>query len=219
MLYQLGSFARWRRAGHAAKAFEESASTPWALTPYARLQAAQWYVGVNQYDAAIAQASAAASYPPIAGAVDLVLADALAGKNDLEGAIARWRSYLARDKHPAQWSRSRFGSRARCFSARARRTRGSDSRGERVEFESPGGAGAGNAKDISKQALATLAIDRRKAFEHPTSDEQLARAKNLVASQQHKEAIALVAKILKLPRWRRRRASSRAKRGSRRPRR
>ncbi len=104
-LYQLG---RLRALGGdpagAAKAFQESAATPWALADYAHLQAAQWLVGTGQFDAALAEARAIGRDAPIAGPVDLVMADALLGKNDLEGAAARFRAYLGRDKRAPQWA-------------------------------------------------------------------------------------------------------------------
>src|SRR6185312_3407588 len=58
-LYQLG---RLRALGGdpagAAKAFQDSAATPWELADYAHLQAAQWLVGTGQFEAALVDAKA-----------------------------------------------------------------------------------------------------------------------------------------------------------------
>src|SRR5262249_44746315 len=102
-LYQLGHLrALSGDPAGAARAFEDSAQKGYALADHARLQAVQWLVGVGQFDAALADAKQV-SLPSLAGPVDLVVADALLGKKDFEGAAARFRKYLARDKHPPQW--------------------------------------------------------------------------------------------------------------------
>ncbi|APR85864.1 Hypothetical protein A7982_11213 [Minicystis rosea] len=102
-LYQLG---RLRALGGdpagAAKAFEDSAAAGYVLENHARLQAAQWLVGIGQFDAAIADAKLCAEQA-LAGPVDLVMADALLGKKDFAGAAKHFRAYLGRDKHPPQW--------------------------------------------------------------------------------------------------------------------
>jgi soluble lytic murein transglycosylase len=201
-LYQLGKLrALGGNPALAAKAFEESAALEWALSDHARLQAAQWHVGVGQHDAALANVEKIKGDPALAGAVDLAAADALVGKNDLPGAAARWRAYLARDKHPPQWASITLRL------ANALLQRPSEAHAEeairlarRVEFESSGGAGAAAAKDIEKQALATLPVAKRKPFEGAPADELLRRAKSLVGSHQSKEGLAVANRLAKLPR-------------------
>jgi soluble lytic murein transglycosylase len=201
-LYQLG---RLRALGGdpagAAKAFQDSAAFAWALSDYAHLSAAQWLVGVGQFDKALAEVQAIGPDLANTGAVDLVVADALHGKNDVDGAAVRWRAYLGRDKRPPQWVTValRF--------AGALLNRPSEAHAEeairlarRVIEESPGGAGAGSAKDIEKQALETLPHARRKDIDKLTSDELLARAKNLAGSQQSREAVLVTDKLLRMSR-------------------
>jgi soluble lytic murein transglycosylase len=199
-LYQLG---RLRALGGdpagAAKAFEESAAASWPLAEYAHLLAAQQLVGIGQHDAAVAHAKQVKG-AVLAGAVDLVLADALLGKNDMEGAAKHFRAYLGRDKHPPQWvtvalrfagALLRHPSEANAEEA-ARLAR-------RVAWEAPGGQGAGEAKDLEKEALSTLPSKRRRAFEHLSADEQLAKAKGLLGSQQYRESVLVTDRLIKLP--------------------
>ncbi|MEO7331265.1 MAG: lytic murein transglycosylase, partial [Minicystis sp.] len=200
-LYQLG---RLRALGGdpagAAKAFQESAATPWALAEYAHLQAAQWLAGIGQFDAALAEAKAI-TLPVLAPPVDLVTADALLGKKDLEGAAARFRAYLGREKHPPQWPTValRF--------AGALLQRPSEAHAEeavrvarRVIYEATGGVGAGEAKELEKQALESLPVKKRRPFEQPSVEELSARARNLVSAGQGREAVLITDKLVKLPR-------------------
>lgn len=201
-LYQLGRLrALGGDPGGAAKAFEEAAATPWALSEYARLQAAQWLTGIGQHDAAIAMARKIPPDLPIAGAVDLVLADALLGKKDIEGAARHFRAYLAREKHPPQWPTValRFAGALLQHPSEAHAEEAIRV-ARRVEFESPGGQGVGAARDLVKQALETLPSKRRKALEHLSAEEQLARARSLTASGQPREAVLATDKLIKLPR-------------------
>ena len=198
-LYQLG---RLRALGGdpagAAKAFQESAATPWALTDYAHLQAAQWLVGTGQFDAALAAARAIGKDAPIAGPVDLVMADALLGKNDLEGAAGRFRAYLGRDKRAPSWT-----TVALRFAA-ALLQRPSQAHAEeayrlarRLIEESPGGASAGSGKALEKQALDTIPHERRKALEKLSPEDLLARARALAGSQQYREAVLVTDRIVR----------------------
>lgn len=198
-LYQLGRLrALGGDPGGAAKAFVESASSPWPLADYARLQAAQWLVGIGQHDAAIAQAKAIAADLPITGAVDLVMADALLGKKDMSGAAEHFRHYLGRSQHPPQWVQValRF--------ANALLQHPSEAHAEevvrlarRVLHEAQGGQGAGQAKELEKKAIESLPNKKRKALSKLSLDDQIARAKGLLSSGQTKEALAAVEKILK----------------------
>jgi soluble lytic murein transglycosylase len=199
-LYQLG---RLRALGGdptgAAKAFTESAAAPWPLADHAHVQAAEWLVGVSQFDDALAEAKLVTADPALAGELDLVTADALLGKRDLDGAAAHYRSYLALGHHPGQWVSValRFAG-ALLQRPSAKHAEEALALAQRVQFEAPGGMGAGNATDLEKQALATLPFARRKALEHPDLEEMVSRAKSLLASQQTREAERVTAGLLKL---------------------
>src|SRR5262249_38439446 len=69
----------------------------------------------------------------------------------------------------------------------------------RVIYESPGGQGVGEAKDIESQAMGSIPFARRKRFEHPSGDELLARAKALLAGMQYREALKVTDGIVALP--------------------
>ncbi len=201
-LYQLGKLrALGGNPGGAAKSFEECAALGGPLADFAHLEAARWLVGTSQFDAAIAQAKQVGDDPALGASLDLVLADAYTGKSDGESAAAHLKGYLGRERHPREWVPISLRLAGLLLQ------RPSEAHAEeaiaiarRVIEESTAGAGAGAAKDVEKQALATLPFDKRKTFEHPTSDELLKRAKNLVASQQSKESLAVAAKLLALPR-------------------
>ncbi len=201
-LYQLG---RLRALGGdplgAAQAFDESAATPWALSDYARLQAAQWLVGAGKPEGAIERARLVPQDLPIAPAAELVIADALLAKNDMPAAAVRYRAYLAREKHPPNWVNValRFSSALLHHPSEANNEE-AVRLARRVLFESPGGQAAGTAKDLEKKGLEVLPEKKRKAFEKLTADEQLAKAHQLEASHQYREAVLVTDKLIKLPR-------------------
>lgn len=197
-LYQLG---RLRALGGdpagAAKAYEDAAAAGYVLADHARLQAAQWLVGIGQHDAALADARLI-SLPALAGAVDLVMADALLGKRDFDGAARHSRAYLARDKHPPQWAQVaiRFGNALLAHPSEAHAEEAARL-ARRVQWEAS--AGQGEAADIEKRALDTLPAAKRKAFEQLSSDERLAKAKGLILGGQARAAVLVTDKLIKLP--------------------
>lgn len=197
-LYQLG---RLRALGGdpagAAQAFEQSAAEGYVLADHARLQAAQWLVGVGQFDSALAAAKLV-SDPALAGAVDLVMADALLGKKDFPGAAHHFRRYLGRDKRPPQWVNVtlRFAGALLQHPSEAHAEEAIHL-ARRVAWEAPGGQGAGEAADIEKRALDTLPSRKRKKIEHLTADEALARARGLIHAGQARQAVIATDRILK----------------------
>ncbi|MFT3767788.1 MAG: transglycosylase SLT domain-containing protein [Minicystis sp.] len=199
-LYQLG---RLRALGGdpagAAKAYEESAAAGYVLANHARLQAAQWLVGVGQFDAAIAEARLCAD-PALAGQIDLVLADAYLGKKDFNGAAKHFRAYLGRDKHPPQWVNValRFANALLQHPSEAHAEE-AVRLARRVAWEANGGQGAGEAADIEKKALDTLPSEKKKKIERLSSEEQLAKARGLLLAGQARPAVIATDRILKMP--------------------
>ena len=132
-LYQLGKLkALGGNPTAAATAFEASAATGGPLADFARLSAARWLVGLGKNDEAMADAKLVGDDAALAGALDLVLADASIGKGDAAGSDSVSKA-LPRDAKSIlrNGSRSRFVSRAFCANTRAMRTprRSSPSRG------------------------------------------------------------------------------------------
>lgn len=201
-LYQLGHLrALGGDPGGAARAFEESGATPWALSDYAKLQAAQWLVGVGQHDAALAAARAVSAEAPLAGAVELVIADALLGKGDFEAAAKHLRSYLGREKHPPQWTAVALRFAAALLQHPSEPHAEEAVRlARRVAWEATSAPAAGSAKDLEKQALDTLPVKKRRAFEKLSAEEQLAKARGLASSGQPREAVLVTDKLITLPR-------------------
>jgi soluble lytic murein transglycosylase len=185
----------------AAKAYQDSAAIASPLAGWAHLLAAQWLVGVGQHDAALAELAKIEPVAAMANDLDLVTADALSGKKDVEGAAKRFRAYLARDKHPPQWAplALRFATMLLEHPNGDARTEEALKLALRVRFEGQNGLGAEKAKDLEKRALAALPTDKRRPYEKPSHEEKLARVKALVASNQTKEALRLEGPLEKLP--------------------
>ncbi|WP_437992564.1 transglycosylase SLT domain-containing protein [Sorangium sp. So ce145] len=184
----------------AAKEYDAAAAAGGPLADHARFAAADLLARAGQPDAALERARAVASDVAIADELDRIVAGALADKGDIEGAAARWRAYLARS-----WPASTWVPEALRF-ARALLRHPSEDHAEeairvtrRVIDEAPGGAGAGEAKEIQDQALSTLPFARRKPFLDLGPADLLARARALLASRQDKEALAVTDALIALP--------------------
>jgi len=195
-LYQLGQLRV--RAGDplgAAKAYEESAALGGPLTDYALYQAADIYARAGKDDKALALARKVSPGLGIADELELVLADALEGTGDIEGAAASWRAFLTRQ--PRSWVNVTLKL------ANALLKHPSDGHNEqavklaRTIIDGSSGAGVGEAKEIEKKGLQLLPAKRRKALETPSSDELLGRARRLVAAGQSKEAIKVIELLVK----------------------
>jgi soluble lytic murein transglycosylase len=197
-LYQLG---RLRALGGdpagAAKAFGESAAGGYVLAGHARLQAAQWLVGVGQHDAALAEA-ARVTEPALAAQLDLVQADAFAGKKDFERASKHFRAYLGREKHPPQWATValRFASGLLAHPSEAHAEE-AIRLARRVAWEG-NGQGAGDAADLEKKALETLPTKKRKALEKLSAEEQAQKARGMMGAQP-RQAVIATDRLIKLP--------------------
>ena len=198
--YQLG---RLRALGGdplgAVKAYDEAAAAPWLLQDYARFAAAELLVQAGQYDGAFARAQAIGPDFTPTSERGLLLAEALAGKSDIEGAAALWRTYLGQPRRAALWVpvALRF---ARALLAQPSEAHAEEAVGlaRRVLFEA-GGQSAGDAKEIETAALGTLPFTRRKRFENTTAAELLARARSLNAAAQDREALKVTDGLVALP--------------------
>ncbi|WP_437571939.1 transglycosylase SLT domain-containing protein [Sorangium sp. So ce542] len=184
----------------AAREYDAAAAAGGPLADHARFAAADLLARAGQPDAAIERARAVASDVAIADELDRVVAHALAEKGDIGAAAARWQAYLARS-----WPASTWVPEALRFARALLRHPKEDHAEEairlarRVLDEAPGGAGAGEAKEILEQALSTLPFARRKPFLDPGPADLLARARALLASRQDKEALAVTEALIALP--------------------
>jgi len=191
-LYQLG---RLRALGGdplgAAKAYDAAAAAGGPLAGYARFAAASLLAKAGDADGALAQARQVTPGLAIEAELEVVVAGALAQKADIEGAAASFRAHLSRAPRPSGWVQTtlRF---ARALLAHPGEARAEEAAllARRVLDEAPGGAGAGEAKEIEAQALATLPFARRKALETPGPEQLAARARALVGARRGKEALA-----------------------------
>jgi soluble lytic murein transglycosylase len=190
-LYQLGRLRGLAGdpAG-AAQAYDSAAAEPWALADHARFAAAQWLGKAGQHDAALVRARAVTPGLGIAGDLEVVLAEALAGKGEIDAAAERWRAYLAREKRGYLWPQValRF-ARALLAHPSAARAEEAVTLAERVIYDAPGGAGADEARKVRGQAISTLPFPKRKRFDSPTPEDLVARARALQQSGQAREAL------------------------------
>ncbi|WP_437487100.1 transglycosylase SLT domain-containing protein [Sorangium sp. So ce1014] len=184
----------------AAKEYDAAAAAGGPLADYARFAAADLLARAGQPDAALERARAVASDVAIADDLDRVVAGALAEKGDIGGASARWQAYLARS-----WPASTWVPEALRFARALLRHPGQERAEEAIRLarrildQAPGGAGAGEAKEILDQALSTLPFARRKPFLDPGPADLLARARALLTSRQDKEALAVTDALIALP--------------------
>jgi soluble lytic murein transglycosylase len=186
----------------AAKAFDDAAAAGGPLADYARFAAADLLERAGQHEAALERARAIPPGLAFAKELELLTADALAGKGDIEAASVAWRAYLGRQQRPPQW----VNVTLRFAKALLRKPTPTEERAEeairlarRVQFESQNGDGAGEAKQIEAEALGVLPFARRKAFESPAAGDLLARAKALLGAGQSREALAALDALAKLP--------------------
>lgn len=195
-LYQLGRLRVL--AGDplgAAKAYEESAAAGGPLADHARYQAADIYARAGKDEKALALAKQVGAGLGIADDLELVVADALAGTGDVEGAAAAWRKYLARTRRSWVNVTLKFANVLLEHPTVAHNEEAVKL--ARTVIEGSSSAGVGEAKAIEKKGLGLLPAKRRKALETPTSDELLGRARRLAAANQNQEAIKVIELLVK----------------------
>lgn len=189
--YQLG---RLRAAAGdplgAARAFDTAASLPSPLADHARYRAAAILEEANQHQEALSRARGVSAPLALADELELVIADSLAGSGDIDSAAPAYRSYLGRSERPRgfvpvtlRFAKALLAHPSEEHAAEAVRL------ARRVLYEGPSGAGAAEAQELERAALATLPVEKRRSFESPTQAELLARAKSLLESRQLREAL------------------------------
>lgn len=200
--FQLGRLlALAGEPGAAAKSYDEAAAdAAHPLRDHARLAAAQLYEKLDKHDEALSRARAIESKLGVALDVELVIAEALAGKGDVEGAAAKLRGWLGTTPRPGGWVAvtlrlgkllvSRPGEEHAEEAATLAR---------KVLSEAPGGAGAGDAKALFDAAVGALPFARRRRFEHPDGADLLARARGLVGAGNGREALRTTDALVAMP--------------------
>lgn len=198
-LYQLGRFRQEAGApGAAVQAFDQAAETGGVLAPHAQFAAGELSLEMGRHADAVERLS---SVPAELGVPRRrLLARALKKNGDLDRAFDVWRELVARDPKPAAWTTTALelakalltkpGPEYAAEAARVAR---------RVRHESRRGAGAGEALELEKRALALLPHDQRKAIEEPGIDQRAREAEALVAALQSKRAVSVTDRLVKLP--------------------
>jgi soluble lytic murein transglycosylase len=182
-----------------AKAYEESAAQGGVLADYARYAAADLLEKAGKHDKALALAKQVPAGLGIADELELVLASALEGTGDIEGAAALWRANLARTPRPWSWINVTLKFAGALLAHPSAAHNEEAVKLARTIIDGSSGAGVGEAKEIEKKALQLLPAKKRKALETPTSDEVMARARRLTVSGQVKEALKLTELLMKGP--------------------
>jgi soluble lytic murein transglycosylase len=184
----------------ATAAFDGAAVPSFPLADYARYRSAALLVKLGKHDEALQRAQAIKDNPAIRDDLSLVLAEALAGKGDVDAAAPHFRAYLGKSAHPPDWIRValRF-ARALLAAPSEEHAEEAIRLARRVLFEGEGGTGAGEARALEADALATLPFARRRPLETPSSAELVARARSLVESAQLREALRVTDAALASP--------------------
>jgi soluble lytic murein transglycosylase len=182
----------------AARAYDEASAAPSPLRDHARFAAAELLERANQYDDAIARVRALPADFTWARDANLILAQALAGKHDIDGASALWRAHLAQER-PSNWVTIslQFG-RALLEHPSEEHAEEAIALARRVIYGARGAQGVGEAREIEQRALGAIPFARRKTFEQPTHTELLLRAQALVSSRQFREALKVTDGLIAL---------------------
>lgn len=197
--YQLGRLrARAGEPGRAIEAYDRAAAADWPLADHARYQAGRMLAQIEQPAEALARLDAIELGTPLDDSVALAKADALAASRRIDEAADVWDAYLARSPRPGDWQVVALRY------AKALLNQPSVARAERavgvariVIYESPGGRGVGEARDLEKRALETIPSQQRGPLIRPEVAELVARARALGEARQSREAVAAADKLIK----------------------
>ncbi|MSP25990.1 MAG: lytic murein transglycosylase [Myxococcales bacterium] len=197
-LHQLGLlYSKAGLPGPAVRAFDDAAASEWTLADDARVHAARLLVELGESSGALVRLDAVTPTPRHADMVLLTRARALAALSRIDEAAPLWNGYLARQPRPADWQLEalRF--------ARALLNQPSEDRAELaiaaariVIHDSPLGRGVGEARELEQHALASLPSTRRGPFLAPSVTQLVDAARSLGDSQQGRETLVAVDKLL-----------------------
>jgi soluble lytic murein transglycosylase len=192
LAYQLGRLRE--KAGDpagAVRAFDRAAAVDWALADYARFHAATNLVAMDLSAEALTRLAPVRPGLAIDQALALTRARALASERRVDEAAPLWDRYLAADPKPRG-----FHLPALRY-ARALLSQPSVAHAEKavevarmVIYHSHRGRGVGEARELEKQALATLPSTKRSPLQQPPHGELAKRARALAEAQQGREARA-----------------------------
>jgi len=196
--YQLGRLRKLAGDPAAAVvAFDRAAAADWILSDYARYLAAELLVKAGQPAEALARLGGLASGTAIDEAVALTRARALVASRSVDRAAPIYRAYLAKRPRPSGWqvvalefARALVNQPTHLHAEEAVKV------ARQVIFESAGGRGVGEAREVERQALATIPSQRRAPLVSPKTAELVARARGLADAKQGREAIAAADKII-----------------------
>ena len=185
----------------AIHAFDVAAAAKWPLSDYARWMAADLLVNVGEPKEAKARLELIPSGLAIAGRVALVKARALAASRDVDAAAVIWRQYLARRPRPRHWQlvALRF-TKALLNLPSVAHAEEAVNVARQVIYESPGGRGVGEARELEQRALSTIPSARRKPLKNPAAVELMYRARALGEAKQGRATLKAAKQVIdKLP--------------------
>lgn len=198
--FQLALLRKWAGDPLAAvRSFDRAAVVDWPLSDYARWMAADLLVQVGEPAEAKARLIGLRPGLAVDDEVTLVRAQALADAGEVDAAAAIWSGYLAREPRPPGWqlvalrlARSLLNQPTVPHAEQAVRVL------RQIIYESPGGKGVGEARELEQRALSTIPSTRRRRFEQPEAGELVDQARSLADARQGREALAAADRILKL---------------------
>ena len=196
--YQSGVL--YERAGlpaDAIRGYDRAAASDWVLADHARFRAADLLVQIGQHGEALARLSQVEPNPTLDDEVALVTARAHADARHIDQAATIYRGYLARTPKPKNWQlvALRF-ARALLNQPSVERAEEAVKVARLVIYQSPGGRGVGEARELEERALSTIPSKRRMPLVKPALRELVERARDLAEARQGREAMAAADKAL-----------------------
>jgi soluble lytic murein transglycosylase len=182
--------------GLALRAYDRAAESEWPLADHARFLAADIYVAIDKPGEALSRLGRIPTGTALDDEVALSRARALAASRNVDDAAVLWRAYLGRRPLPQDWQlvALRF-AKALLQQPSVEHAEEAVRVARRVIYESPGGRGVMEARELEQQALGTLPNDRRAPLVKPEMAELVARARELGGAAQPREALAAVDKL------------------------
>jgi len=196
--YQLGRLRELAGDPYSAsKAYDRAAAASWALTDHARVQSARLLVELGHPTPASTRLARVKRGTALDEALDLLRARAFADAGKVDKATPLYRAYLERVPKPKNWqvvalryARSLLNQPSLAHAEEAVRI------ARMVMYESLGGRGVGEAREIEQQALLSLPHDRRRPFTEPELSVLAGRARALADAKQGREAMRAADQLL-----------------------
>jgi peptidoglycan lytic transglycosylase len=173
----------------AVRAFDRAASVDWALKDYALFHAGNLLTRMHEPREGLARLTRIPTTLAIADEVALATAFAHVENRDVDAAQPIYDAYLARRPRPKGWVLVALRyAKALLNQPSVERAHKAVQVAREVIYNGPGGKGVGEARELEGQALGTIPSTRRRPLDKPELSVLIARARDLAAARQGREA-------------------------------